>query len=194
MRIKETKVYEFDELSEEAKESAINDFRENREYFWGDDNEKTLNAFVEHFSFIGLKDWSYGSYNGSDGVYFTYDDELDLENMSAYRFYKYLLNNGYLEIKELYGKKDKYIKLNDNCCLTGYCMDIDILEPILNLMKNPLYYNLTAYEVIELCFSNWIKSCVSDMEYTYTDEAIEEDIKINDYEFTIEGDLVCLNY
>jgi len=97
----------------------------------------------------------------------------DFRSETGYKFYKYLKNNGYLTIKELY--KEGYKKLDDNCCLTGYCVDNDILEPILKLMKKPsIYKNTTAWEIIRKCLNNWLKCCKDDLEYSYTDESIEE--------------------
>ena len=61
MRILETKVYTFDELSEEAKERAIDEFRY-KEYHWSEENINSLTGF---FDAIGCKiidyriDWDY---------------------------------------------------------------------------------------------------------------------------------------
>ena len=185
MRIKTIKIYQFKELSEEVKEIVINNYRENRDYPWGDDNEKTLNAFVKQFDFIKVSNWFYGGQN--DNVYFHLEGDLD--DMSAYRFWKYLLNNGYLKIRKLYGKG--YNTINDeDCYLTGYCIDCDILDPIVNLVKNPLCYKgFDCYQIIEKCFDSWVKACNNNMESYFSDECIIEDLLSNDTEFTEDGEI-----
>ena len=186
MRILKINVYEFNELEKDIKEKVIEDFRNGENvYGWDDDNQKTINAFVEHFNFVNVEDWEYGF--GHNYINFTMDDEIG--EMSGYRFYKYLKNNNYFKIKELY--KEGYKKLDDDCCLTGYCLDIDILEPILKLMEHPMIYkNSTAYEIIKKCLNAWLTYCRTDLEYAYTDEAITELIEGNDYKFTKEGELI----
>jgi len=187
MRVIKVNVYKFDELSKDVKEKVLEDFRNDEIlYVWDKENQKTLETFKKHFDFVDIETWEYGF--GNSFINFSIADD-DISEMDGYKFYKYLKNNGYLTIKELY--KEGYKKLDDNCCLTGYCVDIDILEPILKLMKKPsIYKNTTAFEIIRKCLNNWLKCCKDDLEYSYTDEAIEELIVSNDYEFTKEGELI----
>ena len=64
MRVIETKVYTFDELSQEAKEKAIERFRY-KEYAWAEDSINSLEQFFEE---IGCKlinysiDWLFSKY------------------------------------------------------------------------------------------------------------------------------------
>ena len=189
MRVIKVNVYKFDELSKwDVKEKVLEDFRNDDSdiYGWDGENQKTLEAFKEHFDFVDIKDWGYGF--GSNYIHFCIDDD-DIGEMDGYKFYKHLKENSYLTIKELY--KEGYKKLDDDCCLTGYCVDIDILEPILKLMKKPsIYKDTTAFEIIRKCLNNWVKCCKDNLEYAYSDEAITELIESNDYEFTEKGELI----
>tara|TARA_R110001599_G_scaffold56915_1_gene156964 strand:+ start:44 stop:478 length:435 start_codon:yes stop_codon:yes gene_type:complete len=57
MKTIEVKCYEFDELSDQAKENALSNYQMNAEYDWGDDAINSLKSF---FNEIGLtiKDYS----------------------------------------------------------------------------------------------------------------------------------------
>ena len=57
MKTIEVKCYEFDELSDQAKENALSNYQMNAEYNWGDDAINSLKSF---FNEIGLtiKDYS----------------------------------------------------------------------------------------------------------------------------------------
>lgn len=59
MRIIETKVYTFDELSDQAKEKAIDKLREmlSYEYFWANDALASLKAFADEIG-IHITDYS----------------------------------------------------------------------------------------------------------------------------------------
>ena len=43
-------LYSFNELSNEAKEKALQNWNENNSYFWSDDAIKSLKKFAEHFN------------------------------------------------------------------------------------------------------------------------------------------------
>ena len=58
MRIIETKAYRFDELSEQAKDTAFEKWSNSeREYFWMDDNLESIKQGLLHFDWE-LKDYS----------------------------------------------------------------------------------------------------------------------------------------
>lgn len=62
MRTITTNIYTFDELSENAKESARQWYREQRlEYFWSDEAFDSLRAFCNQFN-VKLKDYSIGTW------------------------------------------------------------------------------------------------------------------------------------
>ena len=64
MRVKQIKLYKFDELSDEAKEKAINDHREfiASDTSWQSENVRTLEQFENIFP-IKVKEWEYGNHN-----------------------------------------------------------------------------------------------------------------------------------
>ena len=90
------------------------------------------------------------------------------------------------------GLRINYILLenmqNEDCPLTGFCGDENLLEPIRDFMKKPCRYT-SFYELIEDCLDNWIKGYKADIEHWEGFDCIKEEILSNDYQFTDDGDL-----
>jgi hypothetical protein len=193
-----TDVYTFAELSEESKEKAIENYR-NKGYEpdWQSENIDTLNKFAEIFP-VKIKNWEYGSYRG-DGVSFEFTADSDIEELTGQRLATYLWNNykSYLYKGKYYSihKNGKYysrhskIQLEHSCVLTGYCMDDDILQPIYDFMSKP-DKRTDFKELMADCFHAWIKACNEDIEYQNSDEHIKEELEINNYEFTENGEII----
>jgi hypothetical protein len=166
--------YLFDELSDQAKESAIEYVRANFHdlYSWHDDNVNSLKAFGNHFS-LSDPDWEVSTCSYSHASASVSDD---LEELKGVRLWKYLNNSGLLSDDLLSG----------NCPFTGFCMDESLLDPIRAFMEKP-DQSLNYQELIDTCLAAWVSAYVADWEYTYTDEAIKETIEANEYEFTENG-------
>ena len=72
MRTETIKIYSFDELSEEAKENALEYQRYNQEYFWGYEAIKSAEAFAK---LIGLEIIDYQiDWLNPNASYFKYDE------------------------------------------------------------------------------------------------------------------------
>ena len=200
MRIKEIKVYPFDELSEDAQEKAHNEFLSEGSYFWGDDNQKTLDAFCDVFP-ITAKDWEYGHRNYINGNMPTadIDTEKAYYDFTDIRLLKYIVNNywHYLYKRKFIGclkSKEKFTPVYshcqwENCCvLTGYGIDDDILQPIYDFLKKPDKTS-TFEDILQDCLESWIIACQRDYEYSCSREYFIEHIAANEYEFTEDGKL-----
>jgi hypothetical protein len=61
MRTIEIQLFTFPELSETAKEKAIEAYRYGLETCWGDESLESIHAFVNHFG-ASLRNWSIGAY------------------------------------------------------------------------------------------------------------------------------------
>ena len=210
MRTIRTKIYKFSELSKEAQQAAIENYRsQNSEIFWADENRETLEAFEKVFP-VNIKNWSYGG--RGEGVYFEMTCDDAIEELKGQRLATYIWNNYRSEIysKKFYNgtirtKPNKYHETNPsapefttwhryskiqieayNCPLTGYCMDNEILDPIYKFLNKPEPHT-NFKDLMEECFDSWIKACNADIEYQNSDETIKETIEANDYEFTREG-------
>jgi len=201
MRTITKNIYSFSELSEEAREKAlqswIDDFK--FEDFFLDDQKNTFKMFCQVFN-ASWESWDiYGGVN-----YDLSDYREEVKALSGIRLIKYVWNNFK---KDLYKGKyySKYISqnpfkyihryskiiLNRECVLTGFCFDDDILQPIYGVIDGKkINSNYNFADMIEDCMKEFIKSCESEMEYMSTQEYYSEHCEANQYEFYESGETV----
>lgn len=206
MKTVEIKVYSFDELSNEAKEMAINEYRNSGfsdAIFDYDEAHKSVKKFNEIFSIRNnTNSWLDFSYCNLD------DAILELKGI---RLMKYIVNNfdNYLFIPtyiKMYNKhfnhkraKNKTykngtkasffysnLKKTNSCVLTGCCWDDDLLQPIYNFLLNPCKYT-TLNDLFKDCFNSLKKSLQANEEYCNSDEYISEQLDANEYYFHKDG-------
>lgn len=212
MHVVKTEIFDFNELSEDAKEIAINEIRNTQDnIFMYDESYKTVKEFNEVFNIKeGSRSW----------LDFSLDKvSNDLLQLKGLRLRTYLINNfGYWIYKKLWMKSfvsDKQIKhkrviskednkgnfynsyysgiqKNNSCVLTGMCYDNEILKPIYDFIDNykqdAKNYDFTDFEdLIKYCFHNLKKCLDSEEEYMYSDKGVIEEINNNDYYFTKDG-------
>lgn len=204
MRTVRTKIYKFEELSEDAQQKAINKHREVMDNdFIYDDTHKVVEAFNDVFETKeGRNSWL--------DVYTDHMEENILE-LKGLRLQKYLWNNYKNQLFKgkyysLWSKKDISYKYHKNgypvlksryskvlkqnsCVLTGMCYDDDMLQPIYDFLEKRNFSNctITFYHLINDCFDELRKTVENEIDYRNTDDAIIEEIKANEYEFTIDG-------
>ena len=196
MRTIETKVYQYEELSEQAKENARNSLRdrlsENRIDAEAYDYRNTL-AEIEKIFGIKVRDWSV---NGYSPTYFRFDfvnlDE-DIENEP--KFLLRYLNRFILpciDCRETYYKNHKIRKSRIlsypkyNCCITGAWTDIAV-DDALNNIKESIMQGKSAKDFVKDMLNNFFRLWNRDCEYAYSDESIEDEIVGNEYEFLENG-------
>lgn len=194
MRTIETEVYEFHELSEKAKENAINYFREDMEIYLDFFNEDCVEYAKEKgFEDIELQ-YSLGYCQG-DGLSFsakeyTKLEELYLEELGKgkEKTAKLLADNTYFRCT---GNEGRY-------CFASYS-DIDIWIDNYTSSINTDCENINEVvnNVLEELQQKYIDICgvlevlgYDDIEYQRSDEAIIDTIEANEYEFTKEGKLI----
>jgi hypothetical protein len=192
-----TEVFKFEELTEEGKEKAIQNWREDTsEYFWQDENKAGLDEFESAFP-ISVKEWEYSPYSHSSTI-FDLKVDGDIEELTGLRLAKWVINNHWSDLYsgKYYGKligvypNAKHVKRHskvifDPALPTGHCIDADIRQPIYDFLKKPDGRNLC--DIMEECLDAWISSGIADCEYQDSDEYIAETITANDYEFTADG-------
>jgi len=193
-------VYKFDELSEQAKQEAIDIFRDNGgidvDYFW-QDAHATAQKFHEIF---GTIEANYSAYEANTGRI----DQRVLE-LKGTRLRTYLINHFHsiLYSKKVLSYKPLYVKhpmvkidtvvsniqfMEDDIQLTGLCYDADMLRPIIDFINEP--DNIHTFEdLIHSCFSSLLTSIETEIEYQQSDESIIDYFENNDHEFTEDGNL-----
>ena len=211
VKVLKINLYSFDQLSDGAKQTAIENYRNERsDYFWQDENRNSIKKFAELFN-ITLKEYFYG--DRGEGVSFVSSYSGEVEELTGVRLATWLYNNiGNNIFKPKYYNVDlnKTVKHNrvkcvyfkstgntfvgyysaitkqTSCPLTGYCMDDDILQPIYEFLKKP-NNNTNLLDLLESCFDAWVKAGNADIDYQNSDEFIIEEITNNELLFTLEG-------
>ena len=197
MRTIERKIYRYDELSEQAKEVAIESMRERisdiRIESDSDDYRNTLEMIKRIFR-VNIYDWSVDEYNS----YFRFDfvgiDE-DMENEP--RLLLRYLNTNVLPCidnqKRYYSKTARVsrrsrISCNKSYeyCVTGCWCDYAV-DNALNNINQSVKNKFNAREFVNSILEGFFEQWRNDYEYSNSDECISEEIEANDYEFYENG-------
>lgn len=103
-----------------------------------------------------------------------------------------------LGISELKGEQlKKYLTLAhgetlekwDDCPLTGYCLDITLLEPLHQFVTGEKYQDYTLKDLVDIAMHYAIEEVDADYEYQCGYEAFEERSKDDDLHYDINGNL-----
>jgi len=194
MILKTIEIYTIDELTKDSQKYAYEKWLTNCEYLRSDDNKLTLQKFCEIFPIKNLE-WEYGdgyNYINFKFEYFDYDEEIT--DLKGIRLLKYIINNYYNDIfkpKTYFSKgykksRKSKITLNNDCVLTGLYLDLSILDPIYNFIKNPCKHT-TFNMLMKECLNSWLKDCQSDFEYCISFEYFIEEAQGNNYEYLSNG-------
>lgn len=187
MRTETISIYQFSELSEEAKREALDKFEAFTDHIW-DDAHETVKKFCDEFYIkTGHNSWLDYSSN-------KFDDPIN--ELTGVRLRTWLINNyghlftegkpfGYYLGGGKYKHRSKVIFVNTCCPFTGVCYDEDILQPLRDFIKKPDNSNLD--DLFYDCFETLRNSIESEIEYRNSDEAKQEDIEANGYEFYEDG-------
>lgn len=215
MRTIRTKIYNFSELSKEAQEKAIENYRNNNltfDFIYSD-AESTVKAFCAAFGVkSGSRSWLVCDASNID------EDVLQLTGL---RLRKYILNNfgdtlykrKYLKIgsnsktlkpfhrmrkqTEIKSGSNKGLfysayysnicKVAKNCNLTGMCYDDDMMQPIYDFLELRTFGSTNFEDLLNECFDEMRSTLQKEEDYMYSDEYISEEIAANEWEFTEQG-------
>lgn len=177
MRTITKNVYQFSELSDEAKQTALEKNAETEEYFWGRDAITSLEKFAEHFN-CTLKnyqiDWTekYRNEVKFDVPEYVQDwteKELKAQILSMGKFNK------------------KTLKGIGECKFTGVCFDEDAADGAREAFFKG---ERDIKEILYAGYESWYKSCNADYEYQLSEEGYAEHCEANDYEFYEDGEMI----
>jgi hypothetical protein len=210
MQTKTYNVYKFDELTEEQKEKAINNLRDDQsEFTWSSEYEASMQAFEADFP-VKITNWSIDPF-GYSYINFDFTDD-EHSQLKGDDLRKHLYNHYFNSLwsGKYYGKlvdtlpngskieksKDhpigkrhvkRYSKVFfEESAPTGFCVDYDLRKPIYEFLKSK-NNDTTFEELIKDCLETFIDTWRADIEYQASDEVIIETIHANDYEFTSDG-------
>lgn len=159
MRIVEEKIYQFTELDDSAKESARDWWRNVADYPFHSDNIASIKAFCENFG-ITLKDWSiYGR-----GEYIS-------TNAENCHFRGYTLANAKQLTEQGYFPE------------SGLWLD----EVMIRSFYEDFKKTGDALYSFQQALESALRAITEDIDYQFSDEAVDEMLTINEYEFTEDG-------
>lgn len=206
-------IFKINELSDKAKEKALEKWCEKHEFVWGNEILNTLKKGVELFGFK-LNDYSidYSSANrSSTSTSFIHNYEDEIFELTGKRLYAYLVHMTSEFIKPIVyslhadGKKksstwaykydectkkrfSRIIRVDtiDDYPMTGVCYDYSFLEPLVKFLKEP--NNTTTFKEL---FDSCVHKLLVDVEAEYDSEMsmdyFVEQAEENDYEFYEDG-------
>jgi len=181
-------VFKFQELSDEAKEKALNDYVNSGDAFpFAQEYIDTLKKALPFYGF-SLDDYSVDassaarshvsiSYASSNGWH---DEEDTLRYVRLWKF----LKASYGEYYATHRKKYLPVLAGD-CPFTGICYDENFLDPIRSFMERPT--DITFKELMEDCVNSLLFAMQEDYEYQVSEDGFNEHCEGNDYEFLEDG-------
>lgn len=195
-------VYEFDELSDEAKQKAIKGQRDcemQTENPWGDEWRNTLHKIEELFD-IEVDFDSYNRHSISWRKWWNKEYGEETLNLSGNRALSFLWNNYGRDIyKGKYyschdrwengkyhyvSRRSKCTLVSGDCPLTGVCYDNDALDPLWNFLegKNPDEKPMVIQHQFKYRFENWtVKDIIEDCVDSLCDAwEREEEYRLSD--------------
>ena len=202
MRVVETKVYTFDELSDKAKEKAREWYRENDDFsFYAEciiDDAKTIGALMG----IDIdKIYFSGFYSQGDGACFEGSYSYKKGSLKAVKSYAPLD----IELHKIAGalaklQKQHFYRLSASVKHRGHyyheqCTEIDVLRNCEYMFSTSDSYvrgsdsDGAALVILLRDFMQWIyRQLEKEYEYLNSNEVVDENIIANEYEFTEEGE------
>jgi len=196
------KLFRFNELSEEVRKELIKKNRWDLAYNVMDCRESeyraTLEAFEKLFG-INVRNWEV-DYCGCrfclEDFYpiGEYCNEISAKEIKG-KYILRILNQHWNELfpfKRFWGKfqwdengksltRKRYSKIlrnYDGCPLTGICYDYDILEPIMEWLKNP-DMKISFYDLLDNCVGKFFRAWQKEYEYwcDNEDNCLEEEFE-----------------
>ena len=198
MKTIEINLYEFNELSQQAKDKVRNCIYLGLDYL-NDDIQKSFDAFCDLFD-VNWRSIDYQEpYRNEYKINVPeYAEDLKGVRLATYLYNNYLKNlykgkffstNGYY-IDGKYHYKFKYSNWYKeiSCPFSGCCYDEFLLDAIIKFCDKP-NDNDTFESLIDECIMDLCKAVQAEIEYRLTDEAIKEDCEANQYFFTESGEI-----
>ena len=198
MRQETIDIYKFSELSEELKETVIENWRnttiETGDFHWTDEIVRSLKELFNNLDGISLDDYSLGSYDRNNHLKVNFDN-YDAEDVTGSRALAYIENNLLSNIRitrqEYRAKRKEYFNYGSSyrigkvkpCPFTGYCADDVLLEALLNNIKDGMSLLDSLRDLADVA----ARLIEDEEEYQLSNEYIRETLGANEYEFTQDG-------
>lgn len=178
-------IYKYSELSDDAKETARQNYAANHGYLHADEAFASMNALAEHFN---------GRIKNYEVDFFECSHSSMTFDMPDFDYLTEFENDAETEIKERLDTLGEYnpetLKGHGECKLTGVCHDEDAIDGFRKAWHDG---ERDLEKLMQAAFRNWLKVCQSDCAYFYGndpeagDEDFAEHCDANNYEFYEDG-------
>lgn len=201
-------LYHFDELSKEAQEKALDDWRRGDNNDWEFENDMLIDSFIEQageygISFEGVKNaFSWETYSQGAGLTFDFG-EWDIEKLFKKRglsWNKYRMVHTYFK----HGYASVISEVHYGCCSNrdiSVALSLSDEDTIHGEIKNPMWREKRAEKLEQqiddleeqlqgeydsIC-ADFLSQVYEHYEYLDSDEYIKEMMEMNDIKFTKDG-------
>jgi hypothetical protein len=158
--MKTINTYSFSELSDKAKDKALEDYRSHGfEYAWQDENMDSLKSFCDLFG-VKITDYQIGTWG-----------------------YSYIKTDA--ENSNFRGINKAKVKAIPEF-LTGYCLDCDFIETF----KREFERTHDAFHAFNDAIDSGLRAWIADLEDQESDDYIIESIEANEYQFLENGRII----
>jgi len=175
MKTIEVNLYEFHELSAEAKAKAVEKNAETAKYSWYRDAMKSLNKFTEHFG-ADLSRYEIDFYGGSPSY-----ARFDVSDYAEYQTKETELKQ---MIQGMGSYNKKTLKGKGDCKFTGFCMDEDATD---GARRAYFKGERSIKELLNAGFNTWLKAAQADYRHQISAEGFAEDCEANGWTFEADG-------
>jgi hypothetical protein len=191
---KTVKVYQFDELSDEAKEKARGWYREGGfDYEWWDGVEDDFKTIANTIGITDVKIYFSGFSSQGDGACF--EGSYHYEKGSVKKLMEYAPKDTELHriVKGLYEvQRQNFYGISGRVKHSGhyyhkYCTDIELYKDYTDGGNDYLKDNDIVKELLRDLMAWLYRTLRDEYDYLNSDEQVDETIKCNEYEFTEDG-------
>jgi hypothetical protein len=158
-------VYAFSELSDIAKAKALEGVYSIVEYPWYDENHTLLSAIRKTFKLEDF-DWGYDLYTSHYHLKLSSDFKQGFNNKKLALYLEYMQK--------------------DNRAINGY----DLTEFFIHSITDQFKTHGDIKRALDFAVSEILTGCQKDMEDYFSNDSLAEFVECNEYEFTLDGELV----
>lgn len=218
METQELTVYNIDELSQEAKQKAFNDWIGTEDYFWQEENEDVLYEFANRFP-IKVYRYEYDEDRGfvewdlEEQFAMDYNVDDTIRDLTGIRLMTWLINNHWDDLFEgkYYGKlTEKFpngekipesqeypigkrlVKRNSKIIFVPKCLTGYYMGEIITQPIRDFLNKPDGRNIEDLiqdCIDNWLETCKKDVQFHFSLEHFEEKAGDMGWRFLSNGEI-----
>ena len=182
-------LYDYKELSTDAKKIAHKNFTDNLQNFDFYNCKEAFETLQKCLLFFDYKitDYSFDFYNATTAhlPIKTLLHQEEIENLTYVRLSKYITSH--YSTNTIYNTQYNVFQDIGQCPITGMCYDYDFLSPIKNFINKPT--KISFKELIKESTQNILKTIEKEYQYYQTESYFISELEKNEQLFLSSGKL-----